>query len=156
MILGVTGHRPAALGGYILPNPIYNIVCQQTEKIFRELKPDKLITGMCIGYDQWAANIAIKLGIPFIAAVPFEGQENKWLEKDRRIYHKLLSKAQEIVYVSLPGYSSYKMQLRNEWIVNNCDILVGVFNGSPGGTANCIKYAQSIKKDSEIIIINPS
>lgn len=155
MIIAGTGHRPPKLGGYILPNPTYIKICQQTEKHLLDLKPEKIISGMALGYDQYLANIAIKLDIPFIAAIPFEGQEKKWPESSRQVYHKLLGKASEIVMISPPGYSAHKLQIRNEWMVDHCDILIGIWDGTAGGTANCIKYAQSKKKDSEIILINP-
>jgi uncharacterized phage-like protein YoqJ len=45
------------------------------------------------------------------------------------------------------------MQLRNEFMVNNSDIVIAVWDGTNGGTANCVKYAQVENK--EIIIIDP-
>jgi len=154
MIFAFTGHRCPKIGGFNLPNPTYNFVCQQIEKTLQGLKPEKIISGMALGVDQWAANIAIKLNIPFIAAVPFEGQEKAWPLESQKIFHKLLSKASEIVIVSEGGYAAYKMQIRNEWMVDQCDKLIAVWDGSPGGTGNCVKYAQN--KDKEIIRINPT
>jgi len=154
MIVAFTGHRPQKLGGFKLPNPIYNNVCQQIEKTLRELKPDKVISGMALGVDQWAASISYKLGIPFIAAVPFIGQESVWATESKKIYNKLLAKAVEKVIVSDGEYSAQKLQIRNEWLCNHSDILLAIFDGSPGGTANCIKYAKSI--NMKIIIINPN
>lgn len=78
MIVAFTGYRPDKLGGYKLPNPTYLHVFQQIEKSLKELQPQKVISGMALGVDQWAANIAHRLGIPFIAAVPFLGQEKAW------------------------------------------------------------------------------
>lgn len=146
MIIAGTGSRPPSLGGYKLPNPIYCYVCQETEKILLNLKPDKIISGMALGYDQYLANIAIKLNIPFIAAIPFQGQDVKWPDSSRRIYNKLLTKAAEIVIVSEPGFSAKKLQIRNEWMVDHCDILLAAFDGSIGGTRNCVNYANSINK----------
>ena len=45
------------------------------------------------------------------------------------------------------------MQKRNEYMVDKCDILLAVWDGSAGGTNNCVKYAR--KLDKEIIIIDP-
>jgi uncharacterized phage-like protein YoqJ len=155
MIIAFTGHRPNKLGSYKLPNPIYIHVCQQIEKVLKELKPEKVISGMAQGTDLWAANIAYKLNIPFIAAVPFIGQEKAWPEKSQKIYHNLLNKAIETVIVSDGGYAAYKMQARNEYMCKHCDKLIAVYNGDlSGGTFNCIQYAKSIGK--EIIYINPS
>jgi uncharacterized phage-like protein YoqJ len=109
---------------------------------------------MALGVDQWAASIAIKLGIPFVAAVPFLGQEGMWPNKSKKIYKFLLDKAGEIVIVNEGGFTAKKLQLRNEWMVDNCDVLIAVYNGDEkGGTANCVRYAKEKKK--EIVFITP-
>lgn len=73
MIVSFTGHRPDKLGGYKLPNPTYLKVCRDINWLLKELNPEKIISGMALGVDQWAAHIAYKLGTPFVAAIPFEG-----------------------------------------------------------------------------------
>jgi len=153
MIVAFTGHRPNKLGGYKLPNPTYLHVCQQIDKTLRELKPDKVISGMALGVDSWAANIAHKLGIPFIAAIPFEGQEKAWPQASQNTYHVLLKLASEIVIVCPGGYAVNKMQTRNVWMTDRCDKLIAIWDGTSGGTGNCVEYAKSIGK--EIIRINP-
>lgn len=153
MIVSFTGHRPDKLGGYKLPNPIYIHVCQQIEKALKELKPEKIITGMALGVDQWAAYIAHKLNIPFLAAIPFEGQELKWPEVSQKSYLLLRSLADEEVIVSPGGYAANKMQIRNQWMVDNCDLLIAVWDGSKGGTGNCVEYAKSYNK--KIYLIDP-
>ncbi len=153
MILSITGHRPDKLGGYKLPNPTYIKVCQKIEQAFKELQPEKIISGMALGVDQWAAMIAYRMKIPFLAAVPFEGQETKWPAKSQEIYQLLLSKASEKVIVSSGVYSSSKLQTRNRWMVDYSDKTLAVWDGSPGGTGNCINYAKSVQK--EIIYIDP-
>lgn len=154
MILGITGHRSDKIGGWTVPNPTYNYVYQEIEKQFKLLKPEKIISGMALGTDQIAAIIAYRLNIPFIAAVPFKGQESKWINDSQRIYHSLLKKASEIVIVSPGEYSAAKLQVRNEWIVEHSDMMLAVHNGSKGGTYNCILYAEKIGR--KIIKINPT
>ena len=46
------------------------------------------------------------------------------------------------------------MQKRNEEMVDRCDLLIGVWDGSKGGTYNCINYA--IDHGREIVRINPT
>src|SRR4051812_18107278 len=104
-LVAFTGHRPDKLGGFSLPNPTYKHVCKEIEKVLKECKPDKIISGMALGVDQWAANVAIKLGIPFIAAVPFLGQEGKWPNSSQQVYKKLMDLAAEVVVVSEGGYA---------------------------------------------------
>lgn len=154
MIVSFTGHRPDKIGGYKLPNPTYIHICQQLEKTLKELKPTKAISGYALGIDQWAANVCFNLGIPVITAVPFIGQEKMWAEESQKIYQKLLAKASEVVIVSEGGYSPIKMQIRNEWMTDRCDKLIAVWDGSNGGTGNCVSYARSINKP--IIIIDPT
>jgi uncharacterized phage-like protein YoqJ len=152
-VIAFTGHRPDKLGGYKLPNPTYLHVCQQIDKALTELKPEKVISGMALGVDQWAANIAYKLKIPFLAAVPFEGQEKAWPKNSQIAYALLMRMAAEKHIVCEGGYAAYKMQVRNEWMVDHCDLLIAVWDGTDGGTGNCVKYAKS--KNKEIFYINP-
>lgn len=154
MIVAFTGHRPNKLGGYRLPNPTYIHVCQQIEKTLLELKPTKVISGMALGIDQWAANISYRLGIPFIAAVPFVGQEGAWPEESQKVYRKLIKLACETIIVCEGNYQASKMQIRNQWMTDRCDTLIAVWDGTPGGTSNCINYAKSINRN--IIFINPT
>lgn len=157
MIIAGTGHRPDKLPnketGYKLPNPTYIKICKEIEKHLLELKPEKVISGMALGYDSYLAFVTLKLGIPLIAAVPFQGQELAWPQASQNAYNALLKRATEVVIVSEGGYSAHKMQIRNEWMVNHCDVLLACYDGSPGGTGNCIKYAKNLNKN--IIIIDP-
>lgn len=153
MIVSFTGHRPQKLGGFKLPNPTYIKVCQKIESTLKELNPEKVISGMALGVDQWAAFISYKLKIPFIAAVPFINQESKWPTFSQETYNKLIKLASEKVIVSDGEYSANKMQIRNEWMVDRCDQLIAIWDGSSGGTGNCVNYAKS--KNKSIIYIDP-
>lgn len=152
MIVGITGHRN--LGGWNYPNPVYNYVYKEIINNFKDLNPKYIITGMALGTDQLAAVIAIRLGISFVAAVPFKDQEKAWPEKSQKQYNKILNKAKDIIIVSEGDYASWKLQKRNEYIVDNCDILLAVYSGSKSGTGNCVDYA--VKKYKKIIVINPN
>lgn len=101
---------------------------------------------MAQGVDLIWAITAIKIGIPFIAAVPFSGQEKIWPKKSQDLYNRIIAKASEVVFVSEPGPAAWKYQVRNKWMVDRSDILVAVWDGSSGGTENCYRYAESIDK----------
>jgi uncharacterized phage-like protein YoqJ len=161
MILGITGHRPHPyLGGYNIPNPTYEKVYQALQDKFHELCPEKIISGMALGTDQWAAWAAMELSIPFIAAVPFEGQDSKWPDESKRKFKVLLDSAAEVVIVSPGGYALEKMHIRDRWIVDNSNALCAVWTGiRQGGTFGTIRYAENeINKGREykIHFINPS
>jgi hypothetical protein len=36
------------------------------------------------------------------------------------------------------------MQIRNEWMVDHCTHVAALWDGSPGGTGNCIRYVRKI------------
>ena len=114
-----------------------------------------LITGMALGIDTLFAKVAIEFKIPFIAAIPCAGQASMWLAKSKQTYfdiveHELCTKE----WISTEPYKPDLMQKRNIWMVDNCDLLIAVWDGTSGGTANCVKYAQS--KNKKIIFINPN
>lgn len=154
MIVGITGHRPK-YNEYNLPNPTYIYVCQELEKLFLKFKPEKVITGMALGFDTWCAIVCQKLNLPFLAAIPCEGQEKLWKEYDQKLYHKLLKVSAEQIIISPGKYASWKMQARNKYIVDNCDLLIAYFDQSltSGGTYNCVEYAKSINRKIEYINI---
>jgi len=153
VIVSFTGHRPAKIGGYSIPNPTYNYVMDGLRNILKELKPEKALSGMAIGVDTMAAEVCIELGIKFEAVVPFVGQEKYWPAEAQERYLKLLSLANSTKVVSPGGYAPWKMQVRNEYLVDHCDKLIAVWDDSSGGTKNCVDYAISKKK--HIIRIDP-
>jgi uncharacterized phage-like protein YoqJ len=143
-IFAATGHRPNKLGGY--GEDVYQRLKFMARFYLRDTKPKEVISGMALGWDQAWADAAVAEGIPFIAAVPFEGQENIWPEESKARYRELLGKASSKIVVCPGGYAAWKMQRRNEWMVNICTKLVALWDGTSGGTGNCIKYAESVKK----------
>ena len=147
MIVSGTGHRPNKLGGYGMPATVKLV--NLARDWLEENKPSQVISGMALGWDYALAAAAFDLDIPFIAAVPFEGQEKMWPDESKRNYHTLLADASKVEYVCEPGYAPWKMQKRNEWMVDNSDLVLAVWNGTPGGTANCVRYAQ--QKGIEIV-----
>lgn len=154
MIVSFTGHRPNNLFGYDIFSKDYDPLKDRIKETLVKIKPTKAISGMALGADQLCAHICIELNIPFIAAIPFAGQERVWPNESKTAYNDLLAKAEKTHIVCEGGYSSHKLQLRNEWMVDNSDIIISIFNGSSGGTKNCIDYAK--KNNKQIIILNPN
>lgn len=127
MIVAGTGHRMDKVGGY--NNEAFIKLVGIAEVWIKENKPTRIISGMALGWDQALAQASVNCGVPFIAAVPFKGQELNWSEKAQKYFNSLLKKAESVIYVSEDGYSAYKMQIRNEWMVNNCDLLLAMWDG---------------------------
>lgn len=146
MIIAATGHRPDKLGGYSRATLVR---CKQTALEHFQLmpvEPSRVISGMALGWDMGVAFAALALRIPFTAAVPFDGQESRWPEEWQAVYRDLLDSADHVVVVSPGGYSGAKMHRRNVWMVNQCDHVLALWNGSEGGTFDAINYANQIGK----------
>lgn len=156
-VLSATGHRPNKLGGY--DNESRLLLVKFAEETLRKYQPSKVISGMALGWDIAIASAAVNLGIPFIASVPFADQWKRWTNEDVKLYKQLLLKASEIVMVdelenyqvphTIQGkYHVAKMQQRNEWMVDNSEGILALWNASDpkesiGGTKNCVDYAKT-------------
>lgn len=89
------------------------------------------------------------------------------LEKTLLRYARILELADEVVYVDeLPAYlprgmkpeqtgkhSNAKLQIRNVYMVDHADIVIAIFDGSKGGTYNCVKTARA--KGKRLIVLDP-
>jgi uncharacterized phage-like protein YoqJ len=132
--LAVTGHRPDKLGGFDNPRP-HNLLRAHMMASMMAMEPACLISGMALGVDTWAAECAIAMGVPLIAAIPFKEQSKRWPKWARDRYDCLLCEG---------AYYPAMMQARNEWMVDRCDLLLAYWDGSEGGTGNCVRYARRV------------
>jgi uncharacterized phage-like protein YoqJ len=151
MIVAGTGHRPAdMICGYDRYHPFKLEKLKQIENYLTKNKEriDTVISGVAQGYDQWLAWVALKVGIPLWAFVPFKGQESRWTPESQDQYHKILSKADRIHYVSEPGYAGWKMHVRNKAMLDECDMLLALYNPEKkfGGTYSTVKKALEMGK----------
>ncbi len=141
-----TGHRPDKLGGYD-DGTSHRLKTLAMDWLVKS-QPNKVISGMALGWDTALAEASYLVGIPFLAAIPFKGQELAWPKQSQTRYKNLLTLAQEIIYVSEGGYAAWKMQVRNKWMVDNSKAVLALYNGDPyGGTYNCVRYAKEQKKE---------
>lgn len=146
--IAFTGHRPSKLGSYDPMHPSRVMLRKAMWEKIKSISSGEMnfITGGALGVDQDAARIAYANQIPFTVASPCLNQECKWPLESQINYRKMLSLANKVVYVTQQEYTSTCMQERNKWMVDNCDLLVAVWDGTKGGTYNCIRYAESVKK----------
>lgn len=162
MKIMVTGHRPLGIGGYQTPNPTEQWVRFTLRDLLEKLKSRRpelsAITGMALGVDMIFAEECHRAGIPYTAAVPSRGQESRWPEESQNRYQSILGRAVEVVYVDEdPKYASNsygsKLYLRNKWMVDRAELVIAVWDGSEGGTGNCVKEA--LKADRKVICLDP-
>lgn len=143
MIVCGTGHRPDKLGGYT-DDVFEDLVWEATEWL-KANQPRLVISGGALGWDQALAQAAIDLGIELTLALPFPGFEDRWPQASKNKLYGMMNQA-NVHYVCAEGYAGWKMQERNKWMVDHADVVLALWNGTPGGTSNCVKYAESKKK----------
>lgn len=155
MKIAITGHRPNKLwNDYELNSIGMKKIKTTLQAMISKLKPTTMISGMALGIDTLWAELAIENQIPLIAAIPCFDHSNKWIQTSVDRYKRILESTLTTVhYVSLAKYTPSCMQVRNEWMVNKCDLLIAVWDGTRGGTGNCVRYAEFVK--NPCIIINP-
>ena len=149
-IVVATGHRPQKCGGF--SEAARMLLKQIAIDWLRALKPRGAVSGMALGWDTAIVEACLHLGLPYVACIPFRGQESQWPLSSRMAYCDYLLKAANIIICSPGEYSAYKMQIRNERMIDmalqygpglNNSILLALWDGTSGGTENCILYART-------------
>ena len=148
-----TGHRPNKLKGYSPEDnkellwEIYNCC----EHLIKNEDVGVFINGLALGVDQWSAKIVLRLKkkyphIKLTSAVPCKDHSSKWKVESKKEWQHIIDNSDKVVHTSEEEYTPYCMQVRNKYMVDNSDIVVSVWDGSSGGTKNCVDYATSKKR----------
>lgn len=157
-----TGHRPQSLGSFdpkskdnkkmiwAIHDIIVDHIVNKNVSIF--------ISGMALGIDIWSAKTVLYLKekyphIKLICAIPCKEQFKKWSKADKEEWLKVVKQADLTYYVSTENYTAWCMDVRNKWMVNNAKYVIAVFDGTKGGTQNCINDA--IKANKIITTLHP-
>ena len=103
-----------------------------------------LVSGMAIGFDIIAAEVALDLGFKVWGAIPFRNQvlayNDHWIERYMAVYDRCSGWKITGGVEKSPGC----YQQRNRWIVDRSSRLIAYYNGHPrGGTHHTVTYAQS-------------
>ena len=162
MKITITGHRPNKLiplgYGYDLRGSKWQTLKKRIKDALLRYDCEELYDGMALGVDQITAIAVLELkdeghDIKLHAIIPCANQEKMWPESSQMLYQAILSKADTITYVSKEEYTSWCMQKRNEYMVDNTDMVIAVWDGSAGGTKNCVDYALS--KNMDVLQMKP-
>jgi uncharacterized phage-like protein YoqJ len=156
-----TGHRPPRLGGYgagenspIARNVRIVLDHAVDQIIIRYPRGVAFLSGMAQGVDTWAAETVIAQRdagarhARLVAAIPFAGQERVWPQAAQERYRNILARADEVAVlrhptsIPTPAQVAGWLHARNRWMIDRADLLVAVFDGSPGGTAEAVRYAR--------------
>ena len=145
-----TGHRPEKIGGYA------DAALIRLKEIaidwLASLNPRGVISGMALGWDTALVEACLHLGLPYVACIPFRGQETRWPLPARRAYADYIRRAAKVILCSPDGYAASKMQIRNERMVDlaltngpgpSNALVLAMWDGTSGGTKNCLSYANT-------------
>lgn len=148
MIIVGTGHRPEKITDHdwLIEHMTYAYMLAGAEKV---------IQGCAAGADLMFARAAYVMGIPYVAAKPWEnhkarmGGSSGFKNDDAVVYDKMIKHAAEVVNVTgavdYPGPWAYFK--RNEWMVDQITpetgIVLAAWDGSKSGTSATVEYAQS-------------
>ena len=105
------------------------------------------ISGFALGIDLMAAQLVQSLkcnlpGISLTAAIPFEGQAERYNIYDKRVYRRLLELADKVIVLSDCFYPRCFLD-RDEFMVENASYLIAYYDGrEKGGTYYTVKKAR--------------
>lgn len=106
------------------------------------------ISGFALGIDLMAAQLVQSLkcnlpGISLTAAIPFEGQAERYNIYDKRVYRRLLELADKVIVLS-DCYYPRCFLVRDEFMVENASYLIAYNDGrEKGGTYYTVKKARA-------------
>ena len=111
-----------------------------------------------VGVDTWAAEEVLLLktrypDLKLYAAVPYKNQYARLYNWQKERYFRILSRCEKVFLISEDYHKSCFYQ-RNAFMVNHATVIISVYDGGRGGTANTIALAE--KKGIDIYNINPN
>ena len=116
------------------------------------------LSGGSRGFDMMAAEIILSLRetypwIRLTLVCPWNGQADKWEEKDRVRWQAILEASDKVVYIS-GHYEKSAYFRRNAYMLENAQMLLACYNGDQrSGTGQTIRYAH--RKGIKFSILRP-
>lgn len=152
MIIAGTGHRPDKLGGYSpsLHPMLVEFARQQLRNVVGDTQPIQVtvISGMALGWDLALAEAAAREGYNVECYFPCLEHYAHWPQKTQVWYTRLLTglicNGAKGRYTSRKPYAADKgcMIRRDKQMVDDCDLLLALWNGSAGGTGTTVSFAE--------------
>ena len=161
--IAFTGHRPQFLApknqAFRMDHPIRVWIRNQIRAELLTQQANygdiEVIVGGALGVDTDAVIVARELGIPYHFFAPCHEQHNKWPRDSQLMWIDHWNNAATRRYIHEGTYpGAWVMQRRNEAMVDFSNLVISFWNGTAGGTANCITYART--KGIEVLNFNPT
>jgi hypothetical protein len=151
-VLGVTGHQT-------IPPRAHDFTVDAIRDILGRAKaPLSAVTSLAAGADQLVATELVRSGGHLHVIVPSRDYERTFTTmEDLASFRLLLEAAQTITRLDYPEPSEEAFMAAGKSIVDNCDMLVAIWDGKParglGGTGDVVRYAQ--EKGTAVSIVWP-
>ncbi len=154
-----TGHRPSKYPWLGQPESRqYAALRAQLEAAVRGLTQEgaaHFISGGALGVDMLAAELVLDLKrenplLTLEMALPCPEQATRWRREDRLRHERLCEEADALTVIS-ELYTPFCMFERNRFLVESCDVLLAVYDGTAGGTRMTVGLAYDAGKRIEIV-----
>ncbi|MPN36403.1 hypothetical protein SDC9_183912 [bioreactor metagenome] len=135
-----------------------NKLQEETVALIKDFGVIHFISGMALGVDMFAAEIILGLqksypNLTLECALPCGTQAEKWNQEQKNRYFSILEQCDKVTLLQ-PLYTDDCMRKRNEYMADQSDYVIGVWDGTPSGTANTIAYAK--QKQKKIVCVDPN
>lgn len=148
--LGIVGHR------YLANTEALSFVAENVFAILKHLQAEhanlRVISAIAEGADTIFAEAAVELNIPLEIVRPFEEYSMDFTTPSaKQRYERLRSCACSETILAHAGRSTAAYLAGMYWIVDNCSLVVAVWDGShakgSGGTGDAIERARLMNRD---------
>jgi len=154
-----TGNRPVSLPwGFNNNCKLYYEFINRTSELLKTLIKigyNKFISGMALGFDIIMAEVVLKLKLKYNifleCVLPCYNQTKGWKNDDVLKYKNIIALADKVVYSSSTEYFNGCYQIRNKYMVDNSDLVLGCQMKLSKGTKSTLDYAK--KKNKNIIVL---
>src|SRR4030067_2569382 len=135
--IAFTGHRYLSISQ----------VESHLEKLYEVFPTASWISGCAVGLDSIAASFAMAHGVRLCLILPFpiHVMSKYWTTDQKSCIQDCWDYAEK-TSVLAPVYDVSIYQRRNERMVDLSDMVAAFWDGSSGGTGNCVRYVQKVGK----------
>lgn len=130
MKIGILSARMQELGGFDNES-LHNSIKEQLSSTINSLKTEHgkiiILTGLNLGPETWAAEIAMQFNVPYHVYIPFDKPYKKWSRQCVNDYLFLLQRASNKIVLDNGEFSVEKLRKKESQIITDSDHLMMVF-----------------------------
>lgn len=141
-----TGHRRIADNSL---EKVKEKLTENIENLIINYDVKNFISGGALGFDTVAAETVFEMKkkyphIRLIIYVPCYGQESRWTDIQKFRYRMMLSRADDIVYITEKKYTDDCMRIRNLKMVKDSFFCIAFCISSKTGTGQTLRNAKAV------------